>query len=105
MSFRTLGVATLQRSSLGLVLLTVAAFSACGPSTPPSDGSGGAASGGGASGGAGSGGAASGGAMPGGGVDAAGGTSSGGTTAQDCSEPSDAGPLITRLPCLLSAAG
>ena len=122
MKLRTFGRTTLERTSprlvlLGAAVLSTAVFSACGTSTPPSGsggtpggGSGGVASGGNVgSGGAPSGGADSGGSASGGsasgGVEAAGGTAAGGTAGVDCSQPSDAGSLTTRLPCQLSLTG
>lgn len=76
--------------------------------SPPSSGgtAGGPNTGGSSSGGlVGSGGeVASGGAASGGG-ESGGAPGSGGGGAADCSEPSDAGPLTTRLPCLLSETG
>lgn len=94
---------------LGLFSLALVAFSACEPSTP-GDGSGGAPpatggalpSGGSAGTGGGSGGVASGGTGSGGGAGA--GTGGGGPVV-DCSQPSDAGPLTTALPCVLSETG
>ncbi len=116
MSFRHRSSAAAERTALGLIVLVVAAFSACAPGTNQG-GSGGSPAGTGgdpASGGTlGSGGAeaASGGAPSGGGPDSGGvtssggGVASGGAPAQDCSQPSDAGPLTTRLPCVLSETG
>jgi len=112
MTLRLLSSRTAERTSLGLVGLAVALFAACEPSGP-STGSGGAAAGGAVTtGGApGSGGIASGGGGgasggdPGSGGASGGEAATGGTSAQDCSQPSDAGPLTTRLPCLLSDTG
>jgi hypothetical protein len=121
MNLRTFGRATLEKTSwglglLGAALLSGAVFSACGTSTPPTNtggtsagGSGGASGGTVGSGGDGSGGTLSGGSNSGG--SAAGGSATGGADAAggsasvDCSEPSDAGPLTTRLPCQLSLTG
>ncbi len=40
-----------------------------------------------------------------GGISGSGGAASGGSASEACHEPSDAGPLTTRLPCLLSETG
>lgn len=101
----------LLAGTTGLGLCLAASVSGCGPSGTdggPSSGGAGLPTGGAgpADGGGTSSGGTSGGTTGSGGLPSAGGSpGSGGSTSTACKEPSDAGPLTTRLPCLLSETG